>query len=89
MRRMVKTGDWAAADLIKYLVNVKSTLSAGELEKLQVTDAFSKEGDVGENKTRYRAVDLYEPQDLFRQLGLPIINWGSNTKWKSSSAEGE
>lgn len=89
MRRMVKTGDWAAADLIKYLVNVKSTLSAGELEKLQVTDAFLKEGDVGENKTRYRAVDLYEPQDLFRQLGLPIINWGSNTKWKSSSAEGE
>lgn len=86
---MIKTGDWTVADLIKYLVNVQSTLSPAELERLQATSAFAKEGDVGEKKTRHRAVDLYEPQDLFRQLGLPIIDWGSNTKWRSSSEEGE
>ena len=86
--RMIKTGDWTVADLIKYLVNVQSTLSPSELDRLRATSAFSKEGNVSD-KTRHRAVDLYEPQDLFRQLGLPIIDWGSNTKWRSSSEEGE
>ena len=86
---MIKTGDWTVADLIKYLVNVQSTLSLSELDRLRATSAFSKEADIGEKKARYRAVDLYEPQDLFRQLGLPIIDWGSNTKWRSSSEEGE
>jgi|ERR1700734_988553 hypothetical protein len=83
---MIKTGDWTVADLIKYLVNVQTTLSAAEMEKLQATSAFAKEG--GGQKTRFRAVDLYEPQDILRQLGLPIIDWGANTKWKGASEEG-
>ena len=85
--RMIKTGDWTVADLIKYLVNVQTTLSAAEMEKLRATSAFIKEG--GEPKARFRAVDLYEPQDTFRQLGLPIIDWGANAKWKGASEEGE
>jgi len=84
---MIKTGDWTVADLIKYLVNVQTTLSGTEMEKLQVTSAFIKEG--GDQKIRFRAVDLYEPQDIFRQLGLPVIDWGANMKWKSASEEGE
>src|ERR1700692_225715 len=82
---MIKTGDWTVADLIKYLVNVQTTLSATEMEKLQATSAFAKEG----GKTRFRAVELYEPVDNLRQLGLPIIDWGTNTKWKGASEEGE
>jgi hypothetical protein len=84
---MIKTGDWTVADLIKYLVNVQSTLSATEIERLQATSAFVKEG--GEQTARFRAVDLYEPQDNIRQLGLPILDWGANTKWKASSEEGK
>ena len=84
--RMIKTGDWTVADLIKYLVNVQMTLSAAEMEKLQATYAFVKEGD--EKTTRFRAVDLYEPVDSLRQLGLPIIDWGTNTKWRGVSEEG-
>lgn len=87
--RMIKTGDWTVADLIKYLVNVQTTLSTAELERLQATSAFAREGDEsGEKKTRVRAIDLYEPQDIFRQLGLPLIDWGSNSKWRGSSEEG-
>ena len=84
---MIKTGDWTVADLIKYLVNVQTTLSAAEMEKLRATSAFIKEG--GGEQTRFRAVDLYEPQDKLRQLGLPIIDWGTSTKWRGSSEEGK
>lgn len=84
---MIKTGDWTVADLIKYLVNVQTTLSVPEMERLQATSAFAKEGD--EKKTRFRAIDLYEPNDMLRQLGLPIIDWGNTVKWRSSSEEGE
>jgi hypothetical protein len=83
---MIKTGDWTVADLIKYLVNVQTTLSTAEMDKLQATFAFVKEND--EQKTRFRAMDLYEPLDSLRQLGLPIIDWGTNTKWKGASEEG-
>jgi hypothetical protein len=87
---MIKTGDWTVADLIKYLVNVRTTLTAAEIERLRATSAFVKEGDLGgEKKTRFRAVDLYEPQDIFRQLGLPIIDWGINTRWRGTSEEGK
>lgn len=87
---MIKTGDWTVADLIKYLVNVQTTLSATETERLRATSAFIKEGDPGsEKKIRFRAVDLYEPQDTFRQLGLPIIDWGTSTRWRSTSEEGK
>jgi hypothetical protein len=84
--RMIKTGDWTVADLIKYLVNVQTTLSTAEMEKLQATFAFGREND--EQKTRFRAMDLYEPLDSLRQLGLPIIDWGTNAKWKGASEEG-
>lgn len=85
---MIKTGDWTVADLIKYLVNVQSTLSVTEVERLQATYAFAKEGDTGEQKIRFRAADLYEPQEIFRQLGLPIVDWGANAKWRGGSEEG-
>ena len=84
---MLKTGDWNVADLIKYLVTVQTTLSATEMEKLQATSAFAKEG--GKQKTRFRSVELYEPVDNLRQLGLPIIDWGTNKKWKGASEDGE
>ncbi|KAI0046331.1 hypothetical protein FA95DRAFT_1398210 [Auriscalpium vulgare] len=37
--------------------------------------------------TRHKASDLYEPVDIFRELQLPIIDWGRDNKWKPSSEE--
>jgi len=89
---MIKTNEWTVADLAKYLVSVQSTLSNEEWARLKVTAAFSKEttlnGDAGSQKPmRYQAQELYEPLDVFRQMGLPVMDWGKQ-KWRSSSDEG-
>lgn len=93
---MIKTGDWTIADLTKYLVAVQSTLTAEEWARLKMTAAFSKEANsrdvpppAGRPATRYQAKDLYEPLDVFRQLRLPIIDWGTQTKWRGTSEEGK
>ena len=84
---MIKTNEWTIVDLTKYLVAVQSTLTADEWARLKLTAAFSnkaKPGIIADNKqrpTRYQANQLYEPLDIFRQLGLPTTDWGSQTKW--------
>ena len=90
---MIKTNEWTIADLTKYLVSVKGSLSPDEIERLKATSAFPvqiKNSGINNNKkTRYRANQLYEPLDVFRSLALPVIDWGQNTKWRSSSEEGK
>lgn len=93
--RMIKTGDWSIADLIKYLVQVQTTLTATEVERLRMTAAIPKELHEGEKLSengkppRYRASELYEPLDVFRELKLPVIDWGTHPKWRSNSEEGQ
>ncbi|CAE6531048.1 unnamed protein product [Rhizoctonia solani] len=89
--RMIHTGDWSTADLIKYLVAVRDTLSPLEIDRLKQTPAFMCEGqEEGEGKPkRYLARDLYEPIDGLRNLGLPILFWSPTVKWKFGSEEGK
>lgn len=92
MSRMVKTGDWSISDLVGYLIQVRDTLTPEELTRLASTAAFSKEGAqpaAGKKKPRYSARDLYEPADIFRQLQLPVLDWGEKSKWRSNSEEGQ
>jgi hypothetical protein len=86
---MIKTGDWTIADLIKYLVSVQSALSDSEIERLRQTEAFSAEVAPQTRRNAHRACDLYEPSGVHRQLGLPLINWGTQPKWRATSEEGE
>ena len=89
---MIKTGDWTTFDLVKYLVSNQSP----ELERLRHMSAFPKEGAGKEQSAtgavrevqRYKAMDLYEPIDVFRELGLPVIDWGVDNRWRPSSDEG-
>jgi Protein of unknown function (DUF3684) len=94
---MIKTGDWTTYDLVKYLVSIQSTLTSQEVERLQQTSAFPKE-DAGKEKLatgpsrkvqRHRAMDLYEPIDIFRELRLPIVDWGGDNRWRPMSDEGK
>ncbi|CAE7228758.1 unnamed protein product [Rhizoctonia solani] len=88
--RMIHTGDWSTADLIKYLVAVRDTLSPLEIDRLKQTPAFMREEEDGEGKPkRYLARDLYEPVDTLRNLGLPILSWSPTVKWKFGSEEGK
>ena len=89
---MVKTNQWTIPELVKYFASVQSTLSPEEMRKLVSTKAFFAEGQVAKEDgkpTRYLAKDLYEPLDTFRQLGLPVIDWGTQVKWRSNSEEGD
>jgi hypothetical protein len=96
MIRMIATGHWTAFDLVKYLVSVRSSLTV-TLGGLGEAHAFSKEGAGKEQPgggtspkvQRYRAKELYEPIDIFRELGLPIIDWGANNQWRPESDEGK
>ncbi|EMD37151.1 hypothetical protein CERSUDRAFT_115067 [Gelatoporia subvermispora B] len=89
--RMIKTGDWTIVELIKYLVSVRTMLTSEEFQRLRLTAVFPKESDAetsdGKKAQRFRASDLYEPVDAFRQLGLPLIAWGTTTKWRNASDE--
>lgn len=89
---MVKTGDWSISDLVGYLVQVRDTLTPEELARLASTAAFPKEDPppaAGKKKTRYSARELYEPADIFRQLQLPVLDWGEKSKWRNNSEEGK
>ena len=92
---MIKTGDWSIADLIKYLVAVQSTLTPTEFDRLKMTSAFPRERREGEalpegaKPPRHRTSELYEPLDVFRELKLPVIDWGTHPKWRSNSEEGQ
>jgi hypothetical protein len=91
--RMIKTGDWTIVDLVKYLVSVQSTLSGEELQRLKQTSAFAKEdSSAGGNKAgvkvpRFKAKELYEPIDALRELKLPLIDWGTEHRWRPASEE--
>ena len=95
--RMVETGDWTTYDLINYLVSIQLTLSSQEFEHLRQSSVFLKENagreqlaaGVSREVQRYRAEELYAPVSLFRELGLPIIDWGADNQWDPTSNNGE
>ena len=94
---MIETGDWTTPDLIKYLVSVQPPLQSTEIERLRLAPAFIKDERNGNGSgalkkvPRLKASDLYEPLDVFRRLGLPIIDWwrkdGSH-EWNPDNEEG-
>ncbi|KAG6379359.1 hypothetical protein JVT61DRAFT_11822 [Boletus reticuloceps] len=83
--RMVRTGNWSIPDLIRYLVSVQNTLTPDELLRLESFTGFTEEGTRGDGgeRPRYRAIDLYPPLDIFRQLQLPVIDW--DEIWQNES----
>ncbi|KIK67000.1 hypothetical protein GYMLUDRAFT_843929 [Collybiopsis luxurians FD-317 M1] len=87
--RMIKTNEWTVSDLIKYLVSVQDSLSDDEKSRLRLTNAFAAEAIRGQelDKKRYRADQLLEPSPIFMQLELPVLDWGTKVKWRSSSEE--
>ncbi|KAN0064579.1 hypothetical protein ACQY0O_002207 [Thecaphora frezii] len=91
--RLVAAGDWSHVDLVGYLSANKETLSSLEKDRLKKTSIFPKEGEVGElggdSKppiVRYRASQLYEPNEALKALKLPVLDW-TGKAWKSASDE--
>lgn len=87
---MITSGDWGVQELMKYLVAIKETLTPLEKDRLRQTAAFPQEaGAPGSGQTvRKKPSDLYEPINNLRELGLPILDWGAQHKWRPNSEEG-
>ena len=88
--RMVKTNEWTVTDLIKYLVSIRD-LNEEEIQRLRSTSAFPKEMSPNVKDTprpRFMAHQLYPPMEVFRTLGLPILDWGEHIRWRDKSDEG-
>jgi hypothetical protein len=94
---MREARDWTPFDLVKYLASVQSALTFQEIEYLRQEPAFQTEGARKKQSTArtsqeiqlHKAVDLYEPVDVFRELGLPVMDWGADNLWRPTSEEGE
>jgi len=94
---MVETGNRTTYDLVNCLVSIQPTLTSQEFERLRQASAFPKENAGREQLAagaswkvqRYKAEDLYEPIDIFRELGLPTIDWGADVQWESESNNGK
>lgn len=89
---MVETGDWTTYDLVKYLVSIQSKLTPEEIERLCQSSAFLGAGEKNSAAgagQKVRVMDLYEPVDIYRELGLPVIDWGVDNQWRPESDEGK
>ncbi|KAH9824771.1 hypothetical protein DFH28DRAFT_941666 [Melampsora americana] len=86
--RLLGSGEWNHADLVKYLVSVRDILTDVEVDRLKHTNWLPKDGEpkLGKPKTiRYAASQLYEPTPANRELQLPLVEWP--VKWRSTSEE--
>ena len=84
-------GDWTVLDVIDYLVQEESSLTAEDLSSLRSSKIFRREcwqGD-GQEDTRHCAAELYPPLDVFRKLRLPVLEWSGKSGWTETSPEGE
>lgn len=77
---------WNHVDLIRYLASVREDIPANDIQRLKGTSICTAESGTISNGTRYKISELYEPKDVFRALGLPIIEWPGI--YNSNSNEG-
>ena len=97
--RVAEGGNWTVPELVKYLVFFQSTKQQQPInvKRFSRIPAFSKEATAEQEDNedgtpkKFRASNLYQPLDIFRDLGLPIIDWqgkDGKCKWRSNSKEG-
>ncbi|CAG8929293.1 unnamed protein product [Penicillium salamii] len=78
---------WNHVDLIRYLTSVREDIPANDIQRLKGTSICTAESGSISDGTRYKISELYEPKDVFRSLGLPIIDWPGI--YNSNSNEGK
>lgn len=67
---------WSFVDLIQYLVSVQNDIPKRDIDRLRSTAICPIEDGTGpQNGKLYKVSELYEPKDILRKLGLPILQW--------------
>ncbi|MCJ1472983.1 hypothetical protein MMC13_001632, partial [Lambiella insularis] len=67
---------WSHVDLIKYLASVRSDIPPDDVKRLRSTAICRAETESGKaSDQRYCVTDLFEPNDILRNLGLKLLQW--------------
>jgi len=80
---------WSFADLVKYLVSVRDDIPKQDIERLKNTAICPVEEGRGEHRKAgklCKVSELFEPKDVFRSLGLPVLFWAG--MWRPAGPEG-
>lgn len=77
------TVKWSHVDLIRYLTSVRDDIPREDITRLKNT-AICKAESV-EGTRLYQVSELYEPNDSFRKLKLPVLQWPG--MWRETSNE--
>jgi hypothetical protein len=82
------------SDLVNHLVQVDATtgFSDQEIKDLRSSTVFSRkstQGHTGGPSPGFCLDQLYPTIEIFRQLGLPLIDWGGIEEWKDESRAGK
>ncbi|GES75149.1 hypothetical protein GLOIN_2v1834043 [Rhizophagus clarus] len=84
-------GNWDHMQLLKYFASISSDLKKDEIRILKTKPIWPKENLADSQPTskiqRFITSDLHVPSPLYREFGLPIIDWKG--KWSSSTQEGK
>ena len=80
---------WSHVDLIKYLSSVRGDIPPSDVNRLRTTPLCPAESSDPSKATvqRFRLVDLFEPNESLRSLGLQILHWP--TIYRAGSDEGK
>ncbi|KAF2432207.1 hypothetical protein EJ08DRAFT_585989 [Tothia fuscella] len=69
---------WNFTDLVQYLVSVRDDIPKQDIERLKSTPICPVEEGSGPNRKAgrlYKITQLYEPNELLRDMGLPLLHW--------------
>ncbi|KAG8924329.1 hypothetical protein FRC02_010499 [Tulasnella sp. 418] len=69
-------GKLDAHDLAGYLVSNQTSIPEAEFAVLRQKVLFPRAQVPGAQEDKSTPSELYEPLDVFRQLGLPVLDWG-------------
>ncbi|MCJ1285547.1 hypothetical protein MMC26_004888 [Xylographa opegraphella] len=79
---------WSHVDLIKYLASVRNDIPNDDVKRLRDTAICPAEAANGKaTDKRYRLIELFEPSDVLRAMGLPLLQWPGI--FRSGSEEGK
>lgn len=81
---------WRHVGLIQYLASVREDIPTADIQRLRDTPICPKENSNDPHtfsEERYKVSSLYEPRQILRELGLPILSWSG--PYRSGSPEGK
>ena len=85
-KSIAKDNAWNHVRLIQYLVSVRKDIPPADIKRLKETPISPSEDDKSNDYRNLHLISsLFEPDDVLRRLGLPILYWPDN--YRSGSDE--